>query len=179
MIVHAGFKTFLAVTRHGVSGHGDDRQILKPRIVTNRLGCFKSTHHRHLYIHEHYIKLLSADHLQGLFPVVGNAHDQSRLLQNFFSYLLVDLIIFRQQYSCPANLLQLYLISTARPHHVLTFCGLFPKGDHYCIKKHGLAHRFKKETVGAHLLGSLHDLFTTIGCRDNNLGLLREASDAS
>ncbi|MCP1496384.1 hypothetical protein J2Y86_001091 [Pseudomonas migulae] len=57
MVVHATAQGSLAITVHGVGGHGNHRQSIKARLLANPLGGGVAFHFRYLAIHQHAVEV--------------------------------------------------------------------------------------------------------------------------
>ena len=97
MIVHAGCGALLLVAGHGMRGHGDDGQVLEPRIPADDPRGGVAVHHRHLDIHQHGIVAIGLHRIQGFLPVAGQGHDHARTGKDFHRDLLVELVVFNEQ----------------------------------------------------------------------------------
>ncbi|MNV76343.1 hypothetical protein D3C71_1696900 [compost metagenome] len=98
MVVHAAFERTLAVTVHGVGGHGDHWQIAEARLLANLPSGRVAIHYRHLAIHQHAIKIaILAEDIQGLLAVRGESQAYSDTFQQLAGQFLIQLVIFDQK----------------------------------------------------------------------------------
>ena len=98
MIVHPRRQTAFAIARHGVGGHGDNRQAHPIRQRTDGARRGESIHHRHLHVHQHNI-VDRATHLFHCGGAVGRQINiQLELAQERGRHFLIELVVFDQQH---------------------------------------------------------------------------------
>ena len=77
MVVHASGQTCIAITGHGIGGHGNNRQCGLTQAAANGPSGSKTVHHRHLQLHENHVRGCRVGcsrcriGLYGLLPIVG------------------------------------------------------------------------------------------------------------
>ena len=119
VIVHPSLQATLAITRHGIGGHGDDIHLTKiignhpatPHLARpDRFCCFNTVHHRHLHIHEDQIKMTVLKALHGFSTVIGQRHETPALFQQALGQFLIDRIILNQKYRQGSRVMSLCLV---------------------------------------------------------------------
>ena len=97
VVVHAGCQAGLAVRRHGVGGHGHNRQIPVLRQFAYLAGGGHAVHHRHLHVHQHHVVIGRLHLVQRHLAVFGQVHQKSGIAQQLNGHFLVELVVFHQQ----------------------------------------------------------------------------------
>ena len=160
VIVHSRLERFVAITGHGVGGHGDDGQIAETFVGADVPGCLESVHFRQLDVHQHQVVSVPAHRLDRLPAVSGDVHSQAEALQHGDGHLLVDLVVFHQE-----NLaIQLFpfpfgLVRPSLPGG----CGRTHQDVGNGLEEHRGAHRLDEEGVHLLLPRTVHDLLSPVG----------------
>ena len=99
MFAHASGQAFLAVGRHGVGGHGHDRQCLEAQFRADLARRRVAVHHRHLDVHQHDVELRRRRHhrVQRLLAVGDHGYLRALGSEQFFRHLLVDEVVLGHQ----------------------------------------------------------------------------------
>ena len=92
----------LAIAFHRVGGYSDNRHVRSQRffLCPDRCGSFHAIHLRHLYIHQHGIKMresLRFEHFKGFASVRGHRNHMPALTQKPQGQLAIDGVVFHQQ----------------------------------------------------------------------------------
>jgi hypothetical protein len=88
VVIHPRGQAALAVALHGMGGHSDNRQALACVSFSDPDGGgrLESVHFRHLYVHQHHIKVFFIEGGQGFAPVSRYRDMVSLFLQNAAGY---------------------------------------------------------------------------------------------
>ena len=68
-------------------------------LLAQLTGGGQSIHHRHLHVHQDQVVWLLLCHFQGYGAIAGDADVGSHRSQQLYRYLLVQLVVFCQQYA--------------------------------------------------------------------------------
>ena len=105
--VHARRFAALAVAAHGIRGQRNDRHVSRGFQFADFARCGHAVHDRHLQIHEHDVKSAAPGTPRNAFrAVVRDFHAASEALEKLDGDLLIDEIVFHQQYLTDETLLR-------------------------------------------------------------------------
>ena len=103
VVVHAGSQGLFPVPGHGVGGHGDDGQGLKPGVLAEAPGGLVAVHDRHLHVHEHRVESARDHGIHRLLAVGGHGDRDPHGGQDLAGHLPVDVVVLHQQDAGPGQ----------------------------------------------------------------------------
>lgn len=99
-IIHARTQAALAVTGHGMGGHGDDGDGIQPEVLADAAGGFDTIHTRHLNIHKDEGIGFGLKGLECLGAVGGMVDRQAELAKPCGGDLAIDRIVLDEENVC-------------------------------------------------------------------------------
>ena len=88
--------------RHGVRGHGDNRQIFKSGLSTQGARRRETIHDRHLDVHQHQIKRIRAglgEQIKRFLTIANHARRDANKIEQGVDNFAVERLVFNHQHA--------------------------------------------------------------------------------